>query len=185
MSDDKRGHKVTRYGCLWTPQGDYFDGVDDYARIENSDAFNVIPDSGLTLIAWAYARNYEGAACHLIARYTPWTCGYVLRVETSKIQINIVGAGGGTFGATTLDTGRWYHFAGTSDNNTARVFLNGEIDGESSKAALSSGGSYLIFGYQASSHGWKGSYGAAYMYHRCFTPLEVRKHYEATKWRYQ
>ncbi len=50
MSDEAYGHLATVTGAIWTPQGRYFDGVDDYLRIPDAPSLDLTGE--MTILAW-------------------------------------------------------------------------------------------------------------------------------------
>ena len=137
-----------------------FDGLGDRVRVTDAAPLNpsAIPSAyqisgnAITLEAWVYLIGLPGVNAEYViaARGATSTFGvdpwfsYALRVENSTgvPRFNFLlstGTAGEIFGATadtvSVQTGRWYHVAGTYDGTTARLYVEGEL-----KSAQVSGG---------------------------------------------
>jgi hypothetical protein len=57
-SDDQYGSKFQKVGAVWSPQGIYFDGVDDGLLLQHSSPVFSIGYSALTILAWVKYNSF-------------------------------------------------------------------------------------------------------------------------------
>ncbi len=121
--------KPGAYKCL------EFDGTDDYVLISDHSSLN--SDSTITVEAWikadAYGRNVYDNSIFCKHGWSRGNLGYVLRCGSNgKISFNI-SDGSGTWreaaSASIMETGIWYHVAGSFDGDSVNVYINGELVG--------------------------------------------------------
>lgn len=128
------------------------DGEDDRARVLDSSPVNPsanpsayqISGSNISLEAWVYLMDLPGPTqdYHIVARAAQGTFGvdpyfsYALRVDmgSGSPQFNFwlsTGVAGEMFGAfadtVAVQTGRWYHVAGTYDGSNVKIYVDGEL----------------------------------------------------------
>ncbi|MBN1900297.1 choice-of-anchor D domain-containing protein, partial [Candidatus Sumerlaeota bacterium] len=108
-----------------------FDGDEDYVNCGNGPSLS--PSSQLTVEAWINADqweddHWEGVIVDKHA-YTTQSTGYVLRAaDNGRVSFNIGLGDQGWFNALTdslMNTGQWYHIAGTYDGSYLRIYING------------------------------------------------------------
>lgn len=188
MSDDKHGHKVTRYGCRWTPQGHYFDGVDDY--VDCGSGNSLAPRDAITVMAWVKPNslNYYDVVVE-----KPYTAAsnpyfdYALTVQTSpfvRFRIDITEV----VSTSALQVKHWTHLVGTYDRSNVKVYFDGVEEGNEAKTSqINTSGEPLYIGKSKNYGGrlFGGYISNVVIYSRAFSPLEIRNHYEATKCKYQ
>lgn len=111
-----------------------FDGADDYIAVSDSDSLDVNGDQ-ITIVAWIKGSGWP-AANHVVRKLHDQAQGhiYVLRIQPDTIRAYIAtdtnpSPGYQVNGATSLNTGEWYHVALVYDGKEIRVYLNGEVDG--------------------------------------------------------
>lgn len=191
-SDDQHCHVCTKTGTLWQPQGHYFDGVDDKITVPDAPSL-ALSSSGITILAWVYARSLTGhtsSSYQIVCKYTWPDNGYSLYIYNTRLRL---ATGDGDWnqvgGATVVSINSWHHVAGVSDGSLLHLYLDGELDctpAASGTLTNNTGalGIGLESGYSAD-YIWEGSIGEVAVYSRPFTALEIRNHYEATRWRYQ
>jgi hypothetical protein len=107
-----------------------FDGYEDYINCGNSGSLNLT--SGITVEAWIKAdywqNNYwEGT---IVGKDDAYPAGYILRCgENGKLSF-VLGLNGSWVEAVTtslMQTGKWYHVAGTYDGGSLKVYINGDF----------------------------------------------------------
>lgn len=134
--------KPGAYKCL------DFDGTDDYVLINDHSSLN--SDTTITVEAWikadAYGRNVYDNSIFCKHGWSRGNLGYVLRCGSNgKISFNISDASGTwqeAASASIMETGVWYHVAGSFDGDSVNVYINGELVGTtlySGKISPSSG----------------------------------------------
>ena len=109
-----------------------FGSVDDtfYVNIQDDPSLDITTE--LTLEAWVYFRSHSGSWNVIIDKDFDQ---YGLYIRSSGV-VNFYSTGSfGTIslnGNTVLDTDMWHHTAATFDSatGTARVYVNGHLDGE-------------------------------------------------------
>ena len=121
--------KPGAYKCL------DFDGSDDYVQISDHSSLN--PTGAITVEAWikadAYGRNVYDNSIFCKHGWGRGNQGYVLRCgDNGKLSFNIADAGGTwqeAASASLMDTGIWYHVAGSFDGDSVNIYINGELVG--------------------------------------------------------
>ena len=125
MSDDGYGHEYTRTGALWTPNGHYFDGVDDSGQIADNDIFSFgdgTTDSPFSLeaIVNAYDVTNKCIACKRdLGGGREWTIYYAAGIINVSLYDQSTGGYRGRKYNTALNTNQWYHIVCTYNGNTA------------------------------------------------------------------
>ena len=189
MSRDACGHLCAVTGALWTPQGRYFDGVDDYINALHHASLDC---TAITVEVWTKISGYPA---------TDWT-DFVCKGDYKGWGIRVLSSGElwATFGGTpnnkacrisltsSLDT--WYHLAATDVVNGNIVpYLNGTMG---TPVAMTTDTQFnsihpvdIGTGKIVAVPYFKGLVGEVRIYSRALTPLEIQRNYLATKWRYQ
>lgn len=130
------GGVTGKYGSSGTFDGsnDYLDGTDD------SDYEFGSSTAQLTFSAWVYPTTVApAAAMTVLSKYNSSSNQreYMLQIGTTgRVQLSLSGDGSAVStitGNTTLTANTWQHIAATYDvvTDTARVYLNGQLDRES------------------------------------------------------
>ncbi len=104
-----------------------FDGVDDHVIIPDDPAFAI--EENITLMAW-FCPNDALTGRRLMSKNNAI---FVLFDFGNADSIDFLVKPNNTFAeSTTTDwkAGEWYHFAGTFDGKTMKVYINGELEGE-------------------------------------------------------
>jgi hypothetical protein len=82
----------------------------------------------------------------------------------------------------TLETGRWYHVAGTYDGNTVKIYLDGVLQGSEDVGSIQVGNSSpLYFGYNdvgGYPYYLDGSLDEVAIFTRALTAPEIQRHYQ-------
>ena len=109
-----------------------FGGIDDTFYIDIKDDLSLDLTTAVTIEAWVWFRSHAGSWNVIIDKDFDQ---YGLYVRFNGV-VNFYSRG--TFGTisldgnTVMDTTMWYHVAATYDSatGTARVYVNGHLDGE-------------------------------------------------------
>lgn len=121
--------------CIGSADGAFdFDGSNDRVIVPYNASLN--PATTLTLCAWIW-RDDNGADERIASSAINNKGWYFGISSTDKLYIGLGdGAGVSTAatGATNVPTGQWSHVAVTYDGTTARVYLNGVLDGSGTDA---------------------------------------------------
>ena len=129
-----------------TPLGEYydFDGENDYVSMPDDESLDVTDQ--ITVMAWVKFDSLESGRFYTIVG--KWNDvdgnyrGYLLglsNLSSSKPQPRFyISTNGNNYpsanSALNLDTGIWYHLAGTYDNNDLKIYVNGVLKGSYSLA---------------------------------------------------
>lgn len=112
----------------------YFDGTGDYLTSSATAGDMTVGSGAFTMEFWGYFNSFVGSPIVLSAG----TGGFSLGVNSSGQIImyrNGAGGWGGTWTATTLVTGQWYHIAAVTSSGAGgvwTVYLNGTSQGTAS-----------------------------------------------------
>lgn len=113
-----------------------WDGTDDYAV--TGIATNCQFTGNGSIVLWVnFDATDAGENSMMVQRGTDATTwGIAFELEDNKPRFQIVHTEGGThqhslIGATTLNTGTWYHLAGVWDGTNLRIYVNGTEDSNS------------------------------------------------------
>ena len=188
ISQDIYSHSCSVTGAIWTPQGRYFDGVDDYINIPDAPSLN--PTNAITIMEWinptSFGTDYTcplgkggneqwyfrlGTASQLIS--------FQMNKQTEDVWRSVEHP-------TALVAGTWYHLVATYDGATIAIYLNTVKATNSVTGAIGvSADSLCIANLNTTTWYFNGSIGEARIYNRALTAGEVMNDYLATKWRYQ
>ena len=192
MSRDAYGHLSTVTGAIWTPYGRSFDGVDDMIQIVPA----TMPTT-VTIMIWCYLNSYQttppGGWGNLVFLQAvaagKWPISLRMWGLTGEACIHIDYSGGGSkiiTGNTVVPLNEWTFIAGIVDsgNLKASIFLNGYLDDEDSMTdtphdsidRVKIGGDARYSDCMI---------GTVFIFNRAFASPEVKKIYQATKWRYR
>jgi type II secretory pathway pseudopilin PulG len=108
-----------------------FDGFNDYVDCENEE--NLQLTDALTIAGWVKANSWgSGSDVSIIARKGEGNPNnYQLAIADGRATLYLDDNDGNGFrGDTVLDTGQWYHVAGTWDGAQVRIYLNGILDND-------------------------------------------------------
>jgi hypothetical protein len=115
-------------GPMWIGEALSFDGTNDYVEINDSAALHIT--NTITIAAWV-KRDVPGIRHNVMAKHTlssPYN-GLYMVID----QANLAGFGltiGGTWkqcGGAPVNTGIWYHLAGTYDGTQMKFFVDGNF----------------------------------------------------------
>ena len=104
-----------------------FDGVDDHVIVADDPAFAI--EENITLMAW-FSPNEALTSRRLMVKNNSI---FVIFDFGNADSIDFLVKPDNTFAeSTTTDwkVGEWYHFAGTFDGKTLKVYINGKLEGE-------------------------------------------------------
>ena len=190
-SKDSTGHLGTIVGASWGAQGRTFDGSDDRIRTPDHASLDLV---AWTIIVW-FKKVADGAAQTLLAKDTtgsgfnnPYQIRWVgTGAEQEKPQC---GVGDGVTqtnvqSVNALSDNTWYCLGFTFAQPTANLYLNGLLDNTATidLAPLVNSSPVDIGRW----HIWEamtGTVGEVLIYNRVLTLSEIKRYYQATKWRY-
>ncbi len=110
-----------------------FDGADDHVIVADSAAFAI--EESITLMAW-FSPNDSVTGRRLMSKNDSI---FVIFDFGNKDSIDFLVKPNNTFAeSTTTDwkVGEWYHFAGTFDGKTLKVYINGKLEGDAANGVL-------------------------------------------------
>ena len=188
----KSNHGIIN-GATWTAKGRLgpalsFDGVDDYVEV-----IMVHPAGEGTHSAWIKLNAYPPAGKYFAA--TMWTqpdktwWHWSIRVSDTKKAQGYWWDGNGKVvnGITELSLDTWYQITITAKNNDyGRLFVNGIEEGTPvSLGTLVTGGDrvHLSF-YSTYNEPFNGLIDEVRIYNRVLSTVEIRNHYERTRYRH-
>lgn len=105
-----------------------FDGVDDHVVVADHDELDIT--DAITLMAW-FSPNEALTSRRLMVKND--SVFVIFDFGNSKDSIDFLAKPDNNFAeSTTTDwkIGEWYHFAGTFDGKTLRVYVDGKLEGE-------------------------------------------------------
>ncbi len=183
MSKDAYGHLCPVPGALWTPNGRYFDGLDDFITLP--DISGLFSTEG-TLIIWLKNDDDVPASTKgfvffgaVVSDHYPYTSGDIYLGVLRSDRPNL-----GTIG---IDKSVWHMLTITSQPGAEnwKVYQNlTKIYSATGDATVTVPSAPLI-GSSYSLEDYAGHMGEVFAYNRALTPLEIQHNYLATKWRYQ
>jgi hypothetical protein len=108
------------------------DGFNDYVWAANSPSLQLT--SALTIAGWIRGDSWgSGSDVNPIARKGGSTpVNYQLAIADGQVSLMLddMDGGGGIRGDTILNTGQWYHVAGTWDGAVVRIYVDGVLDND-------------------------------------------------------
>lgn len=201
LSYDKYRHTGTVTGAVWTPQGRYFDGTDDYIDCGRHTSLDM-GTGDFTLIAWVNPASVLPQEAAIISKGSAGGGGkrYVMYVSDAS---GVVLAGLDDDAAYTIAQGGtdirggWHHVAfSASRSGNGTIYIDGMVDTSAnnpkditpSALTIDDVAKDLCIGiasWDEVSYQFKGYIGEAYVINRALTAGEVAINYDATKWRYK
>ena len=103
-----------------------FNGTNTVINAGTSDLFNF---TQFTAEAWVYINIHQGETSILRKEASDTSLIYDVIMDAHKVVLRLNGNSCNVEGNTELQTGRWYFMAWTYDGATAKVYLNGSLDG--------------------------------------------------------
>ena len=192
MSKDHYGHIGTVTGALWTSQGRYFDGVDDYISAGNNAIFQLV--TALTLELWVKPGAVSGYLCGM-PYTTSWSNpynAYQVYYDNTNTRLNFNTNSNGTItgAASSAPANAWYHvvYVHRSSGTSWEAYVNTVSYGTSAGGDPSYSGlpKFSIMTRNADSKGeyGQGIIGEVRVYNRALTLDEILRNYQMSKWRY-
>lgn len=111
-----------------------FDGTDDYIDLGNDDSIRNFTNQ-ISVSAWAKYDAYGGGGQSysvIAVKGSPWT--FLLENYASKIRFRVTVGGLDRNAADSVihELNRWYHFVGTYDGATIKIYKDGNLVGSTS-----------------------------------------------------
>jgi len=185
ISDDQYGHLITNSGSIWTPDGRWFDGVDDNISCGSSPALNLHND--FTMEAWIKT-NYTTTNQHVLwwgaeangQRRSMW-----IELVSGYLLFSGYGVPANIESAFNVADGRWHYCVITLDSHDQIViYVDGEIvkTGSPTLNTFTYAGTYLgAESAGALSELFKGTMKQVRITRRVFPPQEVSRNYLITR----
>jgi len=154
LGDSTGNHNGTINGPTWTTGGKYgsaldFDGTNDLVTV--ADASDLDLTGSFTMEAWI--RPYALKQWYSVLSKASWTgglSGYTLAAKYNELPTGVtasVGTTGGVAGTESLPIETWSYLAWTSDGNTQRLYVNGQLVGSASATPIAATTAQLDIGY--------------------------------------
>ena len=122
-------------GAEWSKDGKFgdaiqFDGIDAYVEIPHAEDLNL---EAFTIEAWVNCTPGANQAIMQKQGASSNDRNYILNIRPEGFLRGSFSSGGTQYnfdGPTLLQAGEWYHVAATYDGEVGRIYVNGELDGE-------------------------------------------------------
>lgn len=188
-SKDAYGHAGTVVGAFWTPQGWYFDGVDDKISFGNPTALQITAQIALEAVVRLDALgNYRD----IIAKHPLGAAAdnaFLLRsADTNLLDFSICDgvAYDSLTGTTALVTGKWYHIVASWSPLAMILVVNGKLDSSltPARSAINNPAQNLVIGncsHTSTNQTWSGLIAEAAGYNRGTTVVEAQLLYHQAK----
>lgn len=178
---------------LWDTNAGFFDGVDDFSIIEDSDSLDFSSGEQITIIAWARFAGLAGSFDYLVSkRATGGRTQYTFRGRASGTRLSFL-LHNGPFDewlstGVAFSVGVWHHFAVTHTYGTGastKVYVDGVPEAGSWVTGTGNrvpGPDAIDLGIGATSTGdqpFKGLINEVKIYNRTLTASEVAADYTA------
>ncbi|NIP25719.1 MAG: hypothetical protein GWN67_15480 [Phycisphaerae bacterium] len=122
----------------------YFDGVDDYVEIPDSDSLN--PTNEITISFWVYHNGCAGIYKYAFCpnqRYSPGNSrSYYLIVNNGTNQVvlrihSTASTGDSFYSNNAVGLNEWHHVTGTFNRGKAEIYIDGELDNSTTMSVSS------------------------------------------------
>ncbi|MBU0671102.1 hypothetical protein KKF29_02990 [Patescibacteria group bacterium] len=187
-----KGNNGNITGATWADPGKYdaaldFNGPGSYVQVPDNPSLN--PSKAITVEAWVNFDVLEDF--WLVEKHTStpddYTRGYVLRADVpSNAIIWQVGNGSEYSNVQTADntisTGQWYHIAATYDGAKAKVYVDGQLQGEEDFEGdidYTNVGDLFIGSSSQNTLNLDGKMDEVAVYNRVLTSSEILDHFES------
>lgn len=171
-------------GCIWTPEGFLFDGVDDLITFES----DFIGASACTIMGWIKPTGWGGFASGRI-------------IDNDKLFFSIgndtlrrlnfssnIGTATAVSPNDSITLNQWQHVAVTrKTDGKVTFYVNGQLSGtpDQNSGTPTAGTTNVIVGNRlAGDRGFDGTIDDLLVFNRILTPQEIQAHYSMTKWSY-
>jgi predicted metalloprotease len=173
-----------RNGPVWTEDALYFDGIDDWVEVNDSNSLKIT--NKITISAWIYMEQYSTDFPKVVIKpYEQFDDPFELyTIDLSQYGtyprfIITDGIPGGDYGYAmdtgyTLSLNNWYQLVGTYDGSIVKLYVNGVLI-NSNPATLLIGDNNLpvCIGSRLGSNSFKGLADDVRIYNRALTQDEV------------
>jgi len=201
ISRDAYGHTCTVTGASWTPQGHYFDGINDKIVVPTATSLNMGTgdftvgfwlNSSATTTRMMYALKAKSGS-----PYNGWVIRGGYTTNITKVTVSIFVTGGSVtanFADTVVIDGKYHCVFITADRDGDMRCWVDNVEDSNAKDISGQSGSisttddlYIGKSIDAGISGdpFSGILGDFWYYSRALTPQEITHNYEVTKWRYQ
>ncbi len=175
LNGTAQGKPVFEAGAIG--QALMFDGIDDYVDCTNNVKFDAITNN-LTVAAWIRVDRFDKNYQAIVTKGdSSW------RIARNGTGDDIQWRGNGptpsleVVSQAVVNDGQWHHVAGTYDGATARLYVDGVLDGSmATTGVITKNTAPVLIGSNSEKAGrlWAGSVDDVRIYNRALTEAEVR-----------
>ena len=186
MDRSAYGRLCSKTGALWRPDGNYFDGVDDFIDC----AVDNLPSgtTELTVIIWLNTTHGGGQFAFTYGSDVANQMLY-LTIYGGKPLFGIAGGNPNVYGSLGYDDGAWHFLGGVNRrvgaNNNLRLVVDGQYVDDDNTAAQNLNTNNLYVGRTSGGAYFHDLIGEVLLLRRPLANVELYTIYEQTKWRYQ
>jgi hypothetical protein len=148
-----------------------FDGSNDIVAVTYNAALN---PAAFTIAAWVYRDADDGNNDFIVNNRSGANTGQLIYIavdDTVRLQLGDGVSGSETASTSAIAAGRWYFVVGTFDGTTAKVYINGVLEGSNADAFTPNGSGNLNFG--ATSNSFNGALGRISLHNAALTASEI------------
>ncbi|MFB6208338.1 MAG: LamG-like jellyroll fold domain-containing protein [Candidatus Nanohaloarchaea archaeon] len=111
-----------------------FDGSSSYIQVPHSEELEMSDTNRVTVSAWVYHDTDQSGWTAIVQKSDT---SYNLQLDNNVPVFTVYDGDWSTASASSaLQTGRWYHLAGTFDGSTVRIYVNGQLNGTASATGI-------------------------------------------------
>ena len=178
----------TVVGTLPRYPGFFFDGTDDYINVGNHSSLNIT--DAITIEAWV--KGAVDGADQLVYAGIAGSKSYKLGMSVSggtfNFRVYTDVAGEQVNSTTIMEQDIWYHVVGVYTGSKIRIYVNGILEDEGDKAGSMIPFNNAYIGWQtgglAGERYFNGAIDEVRIYNEVLIALEIKNHYELTRWKY-
>lgn len=159
-----------------------FDGVNDYVEI--NDGIGELGNSPFTIDFWMYSRN-DGNSAYLLGKSHPdGGVGWDIRLHNQKIRLEGTDGWNPSYNwesNTTVTPNAWHHIAVSSTTDSISVYIDGVLDGTTTRSTISTSLNPLRIGFTTNYGGtpFNGLLDEVKLFNRALTAEEIMAIYNA------
>ncbi len=176
----------TVIGALPRYPGFYFDGEDDYVDCGNDESLDVTDK--ITLEAWV---KFPADLTDYVGIINKRDVFYFVISKYERIRFRFWNASGGIQAMHIvnylLSVNTWYHVACTYDGTWVKIFVDGDekyANDNDAGEQLNSNNNPITIGKYFPSYYFNGAIDEVRIYNKALSAVEVKNHYELSRWRF-
>lgn len=174
-------HGTVNGNPLYTPgifgQALTFDGVGDYVDCTNNVKYDAITDK-ITVAAWIQVDIFDVTFQAIVTKGdSSWRLSRNTETDGVHWRANGPDPALRVNSTVSVNDGEWHHVAGTYDGTSARLYVNGRLDGSlATTGSVAKNAQKVFIGGNAEQMArlWKGAIDEVRIYSRVLTEAEVR-----------